>query len=80
METLNATMVKGKVVLCFMGNNPSPDLQFQRAVLSVQRAGGFGLIFSQYTTNQGIPCRNISCILVDYEVGIKILNYIGTTR
>ncbi|RWR76058.1 subtilisin-like protein protease SBT3.7 [Cinnamomum micranthum f. kanehirae] len=79
LGTLNATMVKGKVVLCFMGNNPSPDLQFQRAVLSVQRAGGFGLIFSQYTTNSRIPCGNISCILVDYEVGIKILYYIGTT-
>lgn len=31
LGTLNTTRVKGRVVLCFMGNMPSPDLQFQKA-------------------------------------------------
>ncbi|XP_043695404.1 subtilisin-like protease SBT3.9 [Telopea speciosissima] len=74
--SLNETLVAGKVVLCFL--QPS-EQDFGVAYVTVGKAGGVGLIYTQPLTDLIIPCP-IPCIKVDYEIGTKIVSYIRRTR
>ncbi|KAK1565788.1 hypothetical protein Q3G72_035129 [Acer saccharum] len=73
LGSLNATLAAGKIILCF---SKSATHKIGTAEVSVQRAGGVGLIFAQYRANGLEPCFLIPCIKVDYEVGTQILSYI----
>ncbi|XP_043714931.1 subtilisin-like protease SBT3.9 [Telopea speciosissima] len=69
------TLVKRKVVLWFI--EPSAN-NFDRYDIVV-KAGGFGIIFVQ-PQNGLLPCHDIPCITVDYEIGTSIVSYIRRTR
>ncbi|KAH7560847.1 hypothetical protein ACOSQ2_016949 [Xanthoceras sorbifolium] len=76
--SLNDTSVDGKVVLCFSKVlGASEDI----AATSVRAAGGVGVIIAR---KPGYPigtCSNdFPCIVVDYELGTRILLYIRSTR
>ncbi|KAI9174181.1 hypothetical protein LWI28_013257 [Acer negundo] len=73
LGSLNATLAAGKIILCF---SKSATHKIGTAEVSVQQAGGVGLIFAQYRANGLEPCFLIPCIKVDYEVGTQILSYI----
>ncbi|CAN6466238.1 unnamed protein product [Victoria cruziana] len=77
--SLNSTLAKGKIVLCFTGAN-DPEKQYAAALLGVLQAGGAGAIFAMHATNVLFPCSIISCVQVDYEIGTEILAYIRATR
>ncbi|KAF3775744.1 Subtilisin-like protease [Nymphaea thermarum] len=78
-ESLNSTLAKGKVVLCFTYAKDPSD-QYSKAVDTVYQAGGAGIIFAMHTTNAFPPCSTFSCVQVDYEIGTEILAYIRATR
>ncbi|KAG1354754.1 subtilisin-like protease SBT3.9 [Cocos nucifera] len=73
MGTLNATLAKGKVILCF---SVTRDADISDAAWSVSRAGAIGLIFAQSQDSYLDPCDEVPCIKVNYEVGTQILSYI----
>ncbi|KAF3775745.1 hypothetical protein EJ110_NYTH49719 [Nymphaea thermarum] len=77
--SLNSSLAKGKVVLCFTDAKDPID-QFSKAADTVSQAGGAGIIFAMHTTNFFGPCGSISCVQVDYEIGTEILAYIRATR
>ncbi|CAN6466236.1 unnamed protein product [Victoria cruziana] len=77
--SLNSTLAKGKIVLCFSGAN-DPNAQYQVAASTVSQAGGAGLIFSMHTINILDPFPPMPVVQVDYEIGTKILAYIKATR
>ncbi|CAN6466275.1 unnamed protein product [Victoria cruziana] len=77
--SLNSTLAKGKIVLCFTGAN-DPRAQYQVAASTVYQAGGAGFIFSMHTTNLLVPFPPMPVVQVDYEIGTKILAYIKATR
>ncbi|XP_043694437.1 subtilisin-like protease SBT3.6 [Telopea speciosissima] len=64
------------VVLFFL--QPS-EQDFGEAYVTVGKAGGVGLIYTQPHTDLIIPCP-IPCIKVDYEIGTKIVSYIRRTN
>ncbi|XP_051137991.1 subtilisin-like protease SBT3.3 isoform X2 [Andrographis paniculata] len=76
--TENDTWVAGKVVLCF---NKGDEVNAIQAANVVNGAGGLGFIaaidnvdfYSTYYTD-------FPCILVSFDVGTQILNYIRSTR
>ncbi|XP_049935917.1 subtilisin-like protease SBT3.9 [Nymphaea colorata] len=77
--SLNSTLAKGTIVLCFTSAN-DPAKQYAAALLGVLQAGGAGVIFAMHTINVLVPCSLISCVQVDYEIGTEILAYIRATR
>ncbi|XP_038979859.1 subtilisin-like protease SBT3.9 [Phoenix dactylifera] len=76
--TLNATLAKGKVILCF--SSLAEDAYISEAAQSVSRAGGIGLIFAQTQDSELDPCDGVPCIKVNYEVGTQILSYIRQAK
>ncbi|CAA6656391.1 unnamed protein product [Spirodela intermedia] len=75
--SLNATLARGKVVLCFQSR-----LQRSASVATrtVMKARGVGLIFAQFPTMDVSSTLGFPCIVADFETGTAILSYIGTTR
>lgn len=77
MGSLNVTLAAGKIILCFSKSNTQ---KIGNAAVSVQQAGGVGLIFAHPRENGLEACILIPCIKVDYEVGTQILSYIRKAR
>ncbi|XP_031498746.1 subtilisin-like protease SBT3.9 isoform X4 [Nymphaea colorata] len=77
--SLNSSLAKGKVVLCFT-DAKDPRGQYSKAVATVSQAGGAGIIFAMHTTNLFGQRDPISSVQVDYEIGTEILAYIRATR
>ncbi|XP_042508604.1 subtilisin-like protease SBT3.9 isoform X2 [Macadamia integrifolia] len=77
IDSLNATLARGKVVLCFQS-------WLQRsasvAVATIMRAKGVGLIFAQLPTKGVASSSGIPCVQVDITVGTSVLIYMSTTR
>ncbi|KAL5227785.1 hypothetical protein ABZP36_016050 [Zizania latifolia] len=79
-DDLNATDVRGRIVLC-LGLSPvmSPLTLFPIALKNVLGAGGSGLIFAQYTTDLldiTTLCNGTACVLVDLHTAYLIGAYI----
>ncbi|XP_077246194.1 subtilisin-like protease SBT3.9 [Tasmannia lanceolata] len=76
-RSLNATLVRGKVVLCFQS-------RLQRSVMvamkTVMKARGVGLIFAQFVTKDVTPSSRIPIVQVDFEVGTCVMTYMEKTR
>ncbi|KAL5833213.1 hypothetical protein ACOSQ3_016887 [Xanthoceras sorbifolium] len=75
LGSLNATLAAGKIILCF-SKSDTQKIGTATAAVSVQQAGGVGLIFARSHDNGLDVCVLIPCIQVDYEVGTQILSYI----
>ncbi|XP_073011945.1 subtilisin-like protease SBT3.5 isoform X2 [Typha latifolia] len=75
--SLNATLAKGNVVLCFQTRNQRSAAV---AAETVSRSHGVGIIFAQFLTKDMAFSFDIPCIQVDFEIGTSILTYIGNTR
>lgn len=74
--------VSGKVVLCPTGSTPQSSVVSEIAS-NVVKAGGKGLIVSQYamsTLEISAPCEFIPCVLVDFEIGTRMADYIQTSN
>ncbi|PIN22915.1 Tripeptidyl-peptidase II [Handroanthus impetiginosus] len=77
--TTNDTWVAGKVVLCFTTTATETDID--NAVDAVQQAGGLGIIATKKTIKASSQYYSpFPIVLVPYDVGTKILNYIRNTR
>ncbi|EEF43470.1 subtilisin-like protease SBT3.5 [Ricinus communis] len=77
--SLNATLVAGKVVLCFTSTARRSSVTSAAEV--VKEAGGVGLIVAKNPSDALYPCNdNFPCIEVDFEIGTRILFYIRSTR
>ncbi|KAG9442891.1 hypothetical protein H6P81_018745 [Aristolochia fimbriata] len=75
--SLNATLARGKVVLCFQSRiQRSVDV----AIKAVKVAGGIGVVFAQFPAKDVTPSLVIPCIQVDFEIGTLILSYLEETR
>ncbi|KAK4799471.1 hypothetical protein SAY86_024836 [Trapa natans] len=68
----------GKVVLCF--TTKSDPYAIVDSGVSVQDAGGLGLIAAKRPTSSSYSCDNFPCVQVSYELGSQILSYIRSTR
>ncbi|CAL4960963.1 unnamed protein product [Urochloa decumbens] len=82
LSALNATDVRGKIVLCA---SPLVSLlaPFPAALTNVLNGGGSGIIFAQYTTNlvdATADCKGIACVLVDLYTANHIVLYMGDAR
>ncbi|KAJ8626206.1 hypothetical protein MRB53_019513 [Persea americana] len=75
--TLNATLARGKVVLCFWDASQQ-SVQIASAV--VKQVGGAGVIFAQHPKSNLISCGSTPCVLVSLEIGTHISNYIKGTQ
>ncbi|XP_044950390.1 subtilisin-like protease SBT3.6 [Hordeum vulgare subsp. vulgare] len=75
--SLNATLVKGNVVLCFQTRGQRAS---QVAVETVKKARGVGVIFAQFLTKDIASAFDIPLIQVDYQVGTAILAYTTSMR
>ncbi|XP_042515836.1 subtilisin-like protease SBT3.9 [Macadamia integrifolia] len=71
--SLNATLVKGKVVLCFL--QPSSQRSSMEIANVVAKAGGVGVIYTQAHNDVLTPCT-IPCMKVDFEIGTNMYSYI----
>ncbi|KAM0935177.1 putative tripeptidyl-peptidase II [Dioscorea sansibarensis] len=74
---LNATLAKGKVILCV---SLTKEDSIENAATSASEAGAIGIIFAQTQNSMLYPCDAIPCIKVTYEVGTQILTYIRRTK
>lgn len=75
--SLNATMVRGKVVLCFQSRSLRSGTTVAR---TIQKLQGVGLIFAQFPAKDVIVSSNIPCVQVDFELGTHLVAYMGTSR
>ncbi|MQM05444.1 hypothetical protein Taro_038253 [Colocasia esculenta] len=75
--SLNATLARGNVVLCFQS-------RLQRSAIvaakTVMKAHGAGIIFAQFATADVSSTLGFPCIQVDFEMGTNVLSYISGTR
>ncbi|XP_057861642.1 subtilisin-like protease SBT3.9 isoform X2 [Cryptomeria japonica] len=76
-DSLNATLAKGKFVLCFQTRTQKPS---SAAALTVYNAQGIGVIYAQIRTKTIVSSPIIPCVQVDFEVGTSILSYIQASR
>ncbi|XP_050260294.1 subtilisin-like protease SBT3.9 isoform X2 [Quercus robur] len=74
--TLNATLARGKVVLCFQSRSQSSAIVALSTVLDVLAAG---LIFAQFPTKDVAKSWDIPFVQVDFAIGTSLLTYIGMT-
>lgn len=77
LGTLNPTLARGKVVLCFQSRS---QRSATIAGISVRNALGSGVIFAQSPTKDVTYPRGIPSVFVDLTVGTSILNYIESSR
>ncbi|KDP41723.1 hypothetical protein JCGZ_26741 [Jatropha curcas] len=75
--TLNATLARGKVILCFQSRSVRSATVATRTVSEVQ---GAGLIFAQFPNKDVILCFDIPCIHVDFAIGTYLLSYMESSR
>lgn len=75
--TLNATLARGKVVLCFQSRSQRSATVAATTVLD---AHGAGLIFAQFPTKEVTLPWNIPGVQVDFAVGTSLLMYMEMTR
>ncbi len=75
--TLNATLARGKVVLCFQSRSQRSAIIASSTVLDVQ---GAGIIFAQFPTKDVTISWDIPCVQVDFAIGTSLLTYMEMTR
>lgn len=75
--SLNETLARGKVVLCFESRSLISAATVARTIEKMQ---GVGLIFSQFPAKDVILSSGIPCVQVDFTLGTHLLTYIGITR
>ncbi|XP_066394704.1 subtilisin-like protease SBT3.6 isoform X1 [Miscanthus floridulus] len=75
--SLNSTLVKGNVVLCFQTR---AQRSASVAVETVKKARGVGVIFAQFLTKDIASSFDIPSVQVDYQVGTAILAYTTSMR
>ena len=75
--SLNATLAAGKIILCLSESDQQDILS---ASITVQKAGGVGLIYAQFHEDGLTKCSFIPCIKVSYEVAAQIISYIRRAR
>ena len=75
--SLNATLARGKVILCFESRSQRSNIVARRTVLNVK---GVGLIFAQFPTKDVALSLDIPCIQVDFAIGTYLLTYMESTR
>ncbi|KAG8381590.1 hypothetical protein BUALT_Bualt06G0137300 [Buddleja alternifolia] len=70
--------IEGRIVLCFTEKGDEGDIL--EASINVQSAGGLGLIATKKNFGSISTFHNrFPCVLVTFEVGTQILNYIRST-
>ncbi|XP_052193695.1 subtilisin-like protease SBT3.9 isoform X2 [Diospyros lotus] len=74
--SLNATLARGKVVLCFQSR---PQRSAAYAARSVQEIQGAGVIFAQFPSKEVSLYFGIPCVQVDFVIGTYLLTYMETT-
>ncbi|XP_078173380.1 subtilisin-like protease SBT3.5 isoform X3 [Carex rostrata] len=75
--SLNSTLVRGNVVLCFQTRT---QRMASVAADTVKSSHGVGVIFAQSLTKDTTFSFDIPCVQVDFEAGTSMLSYIGTTK
>lgn len=75
--TLNETLARGKVVLCFQSRSQRLAIVAARTVLSVK---GVGVIFAESPSKDVSSSWNLPYVQVDFTIGTTILTYMATTR
>lgn len=75
--SLNATLAKGKVVLCFQSVSQRAAEVATSTVVSAQ---GAGLIFAQFPSKDVIVSLSIPCVHVDFTLGTYLLTYMESAR
>ncbi|KAG5239028.1 subtilisin protease [Salix suchowensis] len=75
--SLNATLARGKVILCFESRSQRSNIVARRTVLDVK---GVGLIFAQFPTKDVTLSLDIPSIQVDLAIGTYLLTYIEASR
>lgn len=75
--TLNATLARGKVVLCFASRSQSSAIVATSSVFDVQ---GAGVIFAQFPTKDVSLTWSIPCVQVDFAIGTSLLTYMDMSR
>lgn len=75
--SLNATLAKGKAILCFQSHSQRSATVAIRTVMEVQASG---LIFAQFPTKDVALSWSIPYVQVDFVTGTSILSYMEATR
>jgi hypothetical protein len=75
--TLNATLARGKVVLCFQSRSQRSATVAATTVLDAQ---GNGIIFAQFPTKDVTSSFDIPCVQVDFAIGTSLLMYMEMNR
>ncbi|CAK9142074.1 unnamed protein product [Ilex paraguariensis] len=75
-ESLNATLAKGKVILCFQSHSLRSAATAAGNILPVQARG---LIFAQLPTKDVSLSLGLPCVQVDFAIGTYLLTYIAST-
>ncbi|GLT30645.1 hypothetical protein SLA2020_054360 [Shorea laevis] len=75
--TLNSTLARGKVVLCFQSRSQRSATIALRAVKEVQ---GAGLIFAQFPSKDISFLWDIPSVQVDFTTGTSLLTYMEASR
>ncbi|ONK58830.1 uncharacterized protein A4U43_C08F180 [Asparagus officinalis] len=75
--SLNATLARGNVIVCFQTRGQRSPVV---AAKSVSSAHGAGLIFAQFLTKDIAPVFELPCVQVDFETGSSILTYVESTK
>ncbi|XP_048233661.1 subtilisin-like protease SBT3.6 isoform X2 [Ricinus communis] len=75
--TLNATLARGKVILCFQSRSQRSSTSAVTTVLDVQ---GVGLIFAQYPTKDVFMSLDFPLVQVDFAIGTYLLTYMEADR
>ncbi|KAL2477041.1 Subtilase family protein [Forsythia ovata] len=75
-DSLNATLARGKVLLCFESRLQRFPVNAASTVKSVQ---GIGLVFAKFRTKEVSLCLDVPCAQVDLTIGTSLLTYIGST-
>ncbi|EOX97873.1 Subtilase family protein, putative isoform 1 [Theobroma cacao] len=77
LETLNATLARGKIVLCFQSRSQRSAAIASRSVLKVK---GAGVIFAQFPTKDVSCPWSFPCVQLDFAAGTSLLTYIAASR
>lgn len=75
--SLNETLARGKVVLCFQSRSQKTAANAARTILEMQ---GVGVIYAQYPAKDVTLAHGIPLVQVDFIVGTYLLNYMEATR
>ncbi|XP_057972829.1 subtilisin-like protease SBT3.9 [Malania oleifera] len=77
IDTLNATLARGKVVLCFQTETQS---SLDQAYLAIVFSDAVGVIFAIAPSKEIIPSYIFPAVQVDYIVGTSLLKYVKSKR